>query len=120
MVIIPDSFEWELPNNCLLADNYANKGGWLVYLPDFMVGYTATADLVVSVHALDDGGIRVFWHLYRVIRRFIPYMIENPPTVATSRIFTMFRELKKVEAADLPVGTAGFCRLRNLLFNSKC
>ena len=41
VVILPDVFGWELPNNRILADNYAKKGEWLVYLPDFMAGQSA-------------------------------------------------------------------------------
>ncbi|KAK8144563.1 hypothetical protein G3M48_005650 [Beauveria asiatica] len=36
VVIIPDAFGWKFGNNRLLADNYAEKGDFTVYLPDFM------------------------------------------------------------------------------------
>jgi hypothetical protein len=38
IVIIPDAFGWELVNSRILADNYAQKGQFVVYLPDFMNG----------------------------------------------------------------------------------
>lgn len=38
VVILPDVFGWTLPNSRILADNYAKKGEWLVYLPEFMNG----------------------------------------------------------------------------------
>ena len=38
LVIIPDAFGWEFENNRLLADRYATKGNYKVYLPDFMNG----------------------------------------------------------------------------------
>lgn len=38
IVIIPDAFGWELPNSRVLADSYAEKGNFRVYLPDFMDG----------------------------------------------------------------------------------
>jgi dienelactone hydrolase len=38
VVIIPDMFGWEITNSRFLADSYAKKGGFLVYLPDFMAG----------------------------------------------------------------------------------
>ena len=38
VVVIPDIFGWTLPNNRILADNFAKKGDFLVYLPDFMNG----------------------------------------------------------------------------------
>lgn len=36
IVIVPDAFGWKFVNNRLLADHYANLGGFKVYLPDFM------------------------------------------------------------------------------------
>lgn len=38
IVIIPDGFGWELRNTRALADSYAKRGEFLVYLPDFMDG----------------------------------------------------------------------------------
>jgi len=38
IVMIPDAFGWEFINNRILSDNYAEKGGFIVYLPDFMNG----------------------------------------------------------------------------------
>ncbi len=38
IVIIPDAFGWKLLNSWVLADQYAKKGGYLVYIPEFMNG----------------------------------------------------------------------------------
>jgi dienelactone hydrolase len=38
VVMIPDAFGWEFVNNRVLSDKYANEGGYLVYLPEFMNG----------------------------------------------------------------------------------
>jgi hypothetical protein len=38
IVIIPDGFGWAFVNNRVLSDHYAKRGGFLVYLPDFMNG----------------------------------------------------------------------------------
>lgn len=38
VVIITDAFGWRFPDNRLLSDHYAMKGGFLVYCPDFMNG----------------------------------------------------------------------------------
>lgn len=38
IIFIPDAFGWKFVNNRVLADRYAEKGGYLVYLPDFMMG----------------------------------------------------------------------------------
>ena len=38
VVIIPDAFGWTLPNNRILADEYAKNGNFNVFLPEFMDG----------------------------------------------------------------------------------
>ena len=38
VVMISDAFGWELPNSRVLADAYAKRGNYTVYLPDFMAG----------------------------------------------------------------------------------
>jgi dienelactone hydrolase len=38
VVFIPDMFGWRFVNNRLLCDAYAEKGGFVVYLPDLMAG----------------------------------------------------------------------------------
>jgi dienelactone hydrolase len=38
IVMIPDAFGWDIVNNRLLSDHYAERGNFLVYLPDFMNG----------------------------------------------------------------------------------
>lgn len=38
IVLIPDAFGWKLPNTRLLADTYARRGNYRVYIPEFMNG----------------------------------------------------------------------------------
>lgn len=38
IVVVPDAFGWRFVNNRLIADEYAEKTGRTVYLPDFMSG----------------------------------------------------------------------------------
>jgi hypothetical protein len=38
VMFIPDMFGWAFVNNRLLSDAYAEKGGFVVYLPDLMGG----------------------------------------------------------------------------------
>jgi dienelactone hydrolase len=42
ILIIPDAFGLPLINNKLLADDYAERTGRTVYLPDFMFGVSPT------------------------------------------------------------------------------
>lgn len=38
IIMVPDAFGWEFVNNRMLADSYAEKGDYRVYIPDFMDG----------------------------------------------------------------------------------
>jgi hypothetical protein len=38
IVHIHDAFGWQFINNRLLSDSYAERGGYIVYMPDFMNG----------------------------------------------------------------------------------
>ncbi|KAF7187391.1 Hydrolase tropI [Pseudocercospora fuligena] len=112
IVIIPDAFGWTLPNNRILADDYA-KNGFQVYLPEFMQGIAIPLDLLVSMKALQETG---FWaqidkvrHLAYMMWHFLPFMLYNRPAVAGPRVYDFIKALKKNEAKDLPLGTAGFC-----------
>lgn len=63
IVIIPDAFGWTLPNNRILADEYA-KNGFDVYLPEFMQGIVLPLDMMNSMKALKKTGL---WNnLYKI------------------------------------------------------
>ena len=38
VVLVPDAYGWQFVNNRILADHYADRGGWRVLLPEFMNG----------------------------------------------------------------------------------
>lgn len=50
VVILPDAFGWELLNTRALADAYARRGPFLVYLPDFQAG-AGSSPLSCTAHA---------------------------------------------------------------------
>ncbi|GAB7347507.1 hypothetical protein MBLNU459_g4409t1 [Dothideomycetes sp. NU459] len=133
VVIIPDIFGWELPNNRILADEYAKKGNFLVYLPDFMndydrnrdprepskltrartrPGYVVPGSLLNSVEAFLATGLianlKKIYHLGLVLYWFGPFLYFNTPGVVRPRILTFFRGLASA-APTQPVGAAGFC-----------
>jgi len=64
VVIITDAFGWELPNNRILADNYAKKGGFKVYMPDFMNGHWMPHDMLDTMDAVMDEKQSVLWKMY--------------------------------------------------------
>lgn len=51
IVIIPDAFGIALPNNQILADDYA-KHGFTVYLPEFMDGMHTSSSPVAILTAI--------------------------------------------------------------------
>jgi len=112
IVIIPDAFGTSLPNNRILADDYA-KNGFLVYLPEFMDGFVMPADMMISFKALSATGwaaqLYKFGHALYLLRYFVPFLIYCRPAVAGPRIYDFLRAVKANEGRDLPIGTAGFC-----------
>ena len=49
VVIVPDLFGWKLNNSRVLADRYAERGGYTVYLPDFMDGMRGIQCLLIAI-----------------------------------------------------------------------
>lgn len=56
VVIIPDLFGWTLNNSRVLADRYAERGGYTVYLPDFMDGMEKPQKITIRVRRGGGGG----------------------------------------------------------------
>ena len=50
VVFMTDAFGYTLPNNQVLADQYAKKGGFLVYVPDLMGGEVSQHKLASPNH----------------------------------------------------------------------
>ncbi|EGR51757.1 uncharacterized protein TRIREDRAFT_33169, partial [Trichoderma reesei QM6a] len=92
VVLLPDGFGWEFVNLRLLADQYADMGGFKVYAPEFM-----------------NGRAMPFRHLFRVICAMVPFITYNWPSRAWPRVKGFFEQLRKEEGSSLPVGAAGFC-----------
>lgn len=53
IVIIPDAFGIDFVNNKLLADTYAAKGNYRVYLPDFMLGQSLGSRVAIDRPAVN-------------------------------------------------------------------
>jgi len=82
IVIIPDAFGLPFINNQTLADNYASKGQFRVYLPDFMDGQPAptwmmqTFSNVFATKALWNW-IRKPYDIGCAMYGFLPFVIRN-------------------------------------------
>ena len=114
VVIIPDIFGWTLPNNRILADEFAIKGSYLVYLPDFMHGWIFPSSMLASVDAMNETGlvanVMKAYHVACLIRYFAPIMYFNPLKKIKPEVETFFKEVRQHEdTKHLPVGAAGYC-----------
>lgn len=49
------------------------------------------------------------WHALVMMRYFFPFLYYCREGVASPRIYKFFKAVRENEAANLPVGTAGFC-----------
>ncbi|KAI3401491.1 hypothetical protein diail_10925 [Diaporthe ilicicola] len=111
IVIIPDAFGIDFVNNKILADTYAAKGDYKVYLPDFMLGHSCPVWLLDTVAGILKPGnylskpYHVFWAMYG----FIPWILRNRPGKSFPIVKKFFEELRSSEAGSTPLGTAGFC-----------
>ena len=52
-VIVPDAFVWQFVNNRILADHYASRGDYRVYLPNFMDGLYMCICHTIKVESTD-------------------------------------------------------------------
>ncbi|WPH02311.1 Hypothetical protein R9X50_00517300 [Acrodontium crateriforme] len=112
VVIIPDAFGWTLPNSRILADDYAKKGNFTVYLPEFMDGVVVPLQVMISFKALSATGfwnqLYKFGHFFYLLRYMVPFLIKCRPAVCRPRIDNFFRALKDNEAANLPCWGANY------------
>ncbi|TKX20575.1 hydrolase-like protein 5 [Elsinoe australis] len=99
VVIIPDIFGWTLPNTRILADEYAKKGPFNVYLPNFMNGNAPGFTALLSKA----------YHFLRLLYHGVPFLIRNRASAVLPGITSFFKTLRENEDASLPIGAAGFC-----------
>ncbi|KAI5457483.1 dienelactone hydrolase [Mariannaea sp. PMI_226] len=111
IVIIPDAFGWEFNNNRLLADHYADKSDYKVYLPDFMNGHAAPEWMLTSLFTAlqTHNPLTKIWNFLKTIVAFIPFMFHNNPGKTHPVVKGFFEQLRKEEGSTLPIGAAGFC-----------
>jgi len=118
IVIVPDAFGWNFPNGRVLADNYAKKGGFLVYLPDFMNGNGCSNDIMANIDSLMKPSpwlTTLFYkplYLIQAAYHFIPFLYSTRAAVSKPIIFDFFKSLRThplPETTNLKIGVAGFC-----------
>ncbi|KUI69748.1 Protein AIM2 [Cytospora mali] len=111
VVIIPDAFGIDFVNNKILADTYATKGDYKVYLPDFMLGHSCPSWILNTMTVLISPGNYLskphhfFWAMYGLI----PWIIRNRPGKSFPIVKAFFEALRKEVGPSTPIGAAGFC-----------
>lgn len=110
IVIIPDAFGWEFVNNRLLADHYADRGDYKVYLPEFMQGKAAPAWMVDTMRSFMNGSVLVKpYYLASASRGFVPFIMTNRIGKSYPRVKAFFEALRTAEGPDAKIAAAGFC-----------
>ncbi|EJT73782.1 hypothetical protein GGTG_07638 [Gaeumannomyces tritici R3-111a-1] len=113
VVIVSDAYGWEFPNSRLLADRYADKGGYRVLLPDFFDGHACPTWMVESLRVMMGSGnilSRAYAALW-VAYAFIPFVVSQQLLGdAYSTVATFFSAVRAGPEASrgLPVFAAGF------------
>lgn len=111
IVIIPDAFGIDFVNNKILADTYAVKGDYRVYLPDFMLGHSCPSWILDTMKALISPDRYIFkpYHFLWAMYGFIPWIIRNRPGKSFPIVKAFFEALREEVGQSTPIGAAGFC-----------
>ncbi|KAK8125591.1 Hydrolase tropI [Apiospora kogelbergensis] len=120
IVIISDGFGWELRNSRALADSYAKRGDFLVYLPDFMDGAAPHQSVLADIDGLMGPSpdwyttlvSKPYWALKTIVA-MLPFLFWARRSVAKPRIISFFQDLRAspppFQSHGLKIGVAGFC-----------
>ncbi|KAK1141569.1 hypothetical protein N8T08_008984 [Aspergillus melleus] len=115
IVIIPDAFGWEFVNNRILADRYAEKGKYRVYLPDFMNGRPAPTWLIGTMRSLMKPKNTLFdwvtkpYHAVWAASAFARFIYHNKFSATWPIVRPFFASVRQNEGSHLPIAAAGFC-----------
>ncbi|KAJ4245970.1 hypothetical protein NW762_013714 [Fusarium torreyae] len=111
IVVLPDAFGWKFVNTRLLADNYANKSHYKIYLPDLMIGDAVPISMLELSRVISSPGnlLTRGYTLLVALWVMIPFVIRNRFGQTSPIVRGFFEQLQKEEGANLPVGAAGFC-----------
>ncbi|KAK6430860.1 hypothetical protein LTR95_012977, partial [Oleoguttula sp. CCFEE 5521] len=116
VVIVPDAFGIELLNNQVLADAYAKEGNFQVAVGSpltLRAGQVVPVEVMISLSAISKTGLwnqlYKFGHAVYLMRHMLPFFYSCREAVCKPRVRAFMHALRANEAANLPVGAAGFC-----------
>ncbi|KAJ2899637.1 Alpha/Beta hydrolase protein [Zalerion maritima] len=123
VVIISDVFGWNTPNIRGLADSYARRGPFVVYVPDIVEGMPCNPDFFgwmdgIKAPAPDWYTLLVMkplW-IWRILADFVPFGWRCRNGIAQPRIFNFFGAIRQSPSPPefdpgkpVSVGAVGFC-----------
>jgi len=119
ILYLPDAFGWDFTNNRILADHYAKRGGFIVYLPDLMGGRSLSISVLKLTEKLMAPAswlTTLFlkpWYLIKVLTAALPWLYLVRKSVVKPRLFSFLQALRTspppFPTDDLKIGAAGFC-----------
>ncbi|KAI0465851.1 dienelactone hydrolase family protein [Xylaria cf. heliscus] len=114
IVLIPDIFGWEFVNIRLMADSFAKKKDYRVYVPEFMNGHAASVSHLTSMQKLMApkswaDTLSKPYHILSLITGALPAIFLNRPGKTYPVVKSFMESLRQNEAAHLPVGVTGYC-----------
>ncbi|KAI1436502.1 dienelactone hydrolase family protein [Xylaria sp. CBS 124048] len=114
IVLIPDIFGWAFVNIRLMADGFAKKKDYRVYVPDFMNGHAAPVSTITSMRKAlaPKTWFETFskpYHILALMGTALPAIAFNRPGKTFPIVKSFMESLRSNEAAHLPVGVTGYC-----------
>ncbi|KAI2633398.1 dienelactone hydrolase family protein [Xylaria nigripes] len=114
IVLIPDIFGWAFVNIRLMADGFAKKKDYRVYVPDFMKGNAAPISTIETMRKVLApkswfDTLAIPYHALALMGSVIPAVALNRPGKTFPIVKAFMESLRANEAAHLPVGVTGYC-----------
>ncbi|KAK2596219.1 hypothetical protein QQS21_006367 [Conoideocrella luteorostrata] len=110
VIIYSDVFGLPLPNNRLIADQYASSGDYLVYLPDFFQGDPVplkVADILIPVDASKQSVLSKYGGMLASAPSFVMWMARHKDG-PTNKVCMDFLGAVRRERSE-KIGMVGFC-----------
>ena len=78
-----------------------------------IIGYVVPGELILSLEAFEAQGlvanVKKIYHFANALYWFLPFLWYNSNGTVRPKIYSFFKAIRDNEAANLPVGVAGFC-----------
>jgi dienelactone hydrolase len=112
IVMYSDVFGLELPNNKLIADQYAKNTDYLVYMPDFFKGDPVplkNVDTLIPVNANKQSTLSKYTGLLAMLPSFVFWQGRHKFGPTNKTCMDFLRELRQATPSSQKIGMVGFC-----------